>query len=69
VVQTILTTKDGAHEVTISPDESTLLFAILIKQTLNSTLQPNKKDAILTPITHSTTKEFEGILEVLILSL
>ncbi len=59
-MQPILT-KDGAHEVSISPDESTLLVRYSYKnKPWELYIAANKKDAILTPITHSTTKEFEG---------
>jgi hypothetical protein len=55
VVKQPILTKDGAHEVTISPDESTLLVRYSYKKTLGI-IAANKKDAILTAITHSTTK-------------
>jgi dipeptidyl aminopeptidase/acylaminoacyl peptidase len=59
-LQPILT-KDGAHEVSISPDESTLLVRYSYKnKPWELYVAVNKKDAVLTPITHSTTKEFEG---------
>jgi dipeptidyl aminopeptidase/acylaminoacyl peptidase len=59
-LQPILT-KDGAHEVTISPDESTLLTRYSYKnKPWEFYIAANKKDAILTPITHSTSKEFEA---------
>jgi hypothetical protein len=58
-MQPILT-KDG-HEVTISPDESTLLFATLIKTSPGShILQQIKKDAILTAINAFYNKSIEG---------
>lgn len=59
-LQPILT-KDGAHEVSISPDESTLLVRYSYKnKPWELYIATNKKDAIITAITHSTTKEFEG---------
>ena len=59
-LQPILT-KDGAHEVTLSPDESTLLVRYSYKnKPWEFYIGANKKDAILTPITHSTSKEFEA---------
>ncbi|MEZ7499773.1 prolyl oligopeptidase family serine peptidase [Flavobacterium sp. Arc3] len=59
-LQPILT-KDGAHEVTLSPDENTLLVRYSYKnKPWEFYTALNKKEAILTPITHSTSKEFEA---------
>jgi acetyl esterase/lipase len=60
VLEPILT-KDGAHEVSLSPDESSLLVRYSYKnKPWEFYIAPNKKDAALAPITHSTSKEFEA---------
>lgn len=59
-LQPILT-KDGAHEVSISPDGSTLLVRYSYKnKPWEFYTAVNKKEAVLIPITHSTSKEFES---------
>lgn len=59
-LQPILT-KDGAHEVSLSPDESTLLVRYSYKnKPWEFYIAANKKEATLSPITHSTSKEFES---------
>jgi len=59
-LQPILT-KDGAHEVTLSPDESTLLVRYSYKnKPWEFYIASNKKEANLAQITHSTSKEFDS---------
>ena len=53
--------KDGAHEVQLSPDESNLLVRYSYKnKPWELYTASNRKNAVLIPITHSTTKEFES---------
>lgn len=60
VLQPILT-KDGAHEVSLSPDEKTLLVRYSYKnKPWELFLASNKKGSSLEQITVSTTKEFES---------
>jgi dipeptidyl aminopeptidase/acylaminoacyl peptidase len=59
-LQPILT-KDGAHEVTLSPDEATLLVRYSYKnKPWEFYTAVNKKESILNQITYSTSKEFES---------
>ena len=59
-LQPILT-NDGAHEVILSPDESTLLVRYSYKnKPWELYLAENKKNATLRQITFSTTKEFNA---------
>jgi dienelactone hydrolase len=59
-LQPILT-KDGAHEVSLSPDESSLLVRYSHKNIpWEFYIAANKKETVLNPITHSTTPEFES---------
>lgn len=54
-------TKDGAHEVVLSPDESTLLVRYSYKnKPWEFYIAANKKETALSTITHSTTKAFES---------
>lgn len=60
VLQPILT-KDGAHEVSLSPDEKTLLVRYSYKnKPWELYWASNKKGSSLEQITFSTTKEFES---------
>ena len=60
VLQPILTS-DGAHEVSISPDESTLLVRYSYKdKPWELYVAPNVKNAKLSPITSSTTEAFKS---------
>ena len=53
--------KDGAHEVQLSPDESNLLVRYSYKnKPWELYTASNRKNAVLIPITHCTTKEFES---------
>jgi dipeptidyl aminopeptidase/acylaminoacyl peptidase len=59
-LQPILT-NEGAHEVTLSPDESSLLVRYSYKnKPWEFYTAANKKEANLTQITHSTSKEFNS---------
>jgi dipeptidyl aminopeptidase/acylaminoacyl peptidase len=59
VLQPILT-KDGAHEVSLSPDESTLLVRYSFKnKPWELYFADNKKNSTLTQITFSTTEAFK----------
>lgn len=54
-------TKDGAHEVTLSPDENRLLVRYSYKnKPWEFFIAANKKQTTLTPITHSSTTAFES---------
>ncbi|MBC5838112.1 S9 family peptidase [Flavobacterium muglaense] len=54
-------TKDGAHEVSLSPDETTLLVRYSFKnKPWEFYIAPNRIEATLTAITHSTSKAFEA---------
>lgn len=54
-------TKDGAHEVSISPDENVLLVRYSFKnKPWEYYIGSNKKDASLKQITHSTSAAFES---------
>jgi dipeptidyl aminopeptidase/acylaminoacyl peptidase len=60
VLQPILT-KDGAHEVSLSPDEKNLLVRYSFKnKPWELYMGPNKKETILEQITVSTSKEFQS---------
>jgi dipeptidyl aminopeptidase/acylaminoacyl peptidase len=60
VLQPILT-KDGAHEVSLSPDEKSLLVRYSYKnKPWELFLATNRKGSSLEQITFSTTKEFES---------
>ncbi|MDI5896349.1 S9 family peptidase [Flavobacterium algoritolerans] len=60
VLQPILT-KDGAHEVSLSPDESTLLVRYSFKnKPWELYVAPNKKNTNLNQITSSTSESFKG---------
>ena len=60
VLQPILT-KDGAHDVSLSPDEKNLLIRYSFKnKPWELFLASNKKGSNLEQITFSTTKEFES---------
>ena len=60
VLQPILTS-DGAHEVSISPDESTLLVRYSYKdKPWELYIASNEKNAKLSPITSSTTEAFKS---------
>ena len=60
VLEPILT-KDGAHEVILSPDESTLLVRYSYKnKPWELYLADNKKNTTLSQITYSTTESFKG---------
>lgn len=62
VLQPILT-NDGAYEVTISPDEKSLLVRYSFKnKPWELFIAPNKKGSTLEQITYSTTKEFESYI-------
>ncbi|MEA9415847.1 S9 family peptidase [Flavobacterium sp. PL02] len=59
VLESILT-KDGAHEVSLSPDEKTLLVRYSYKnKPWDLYIAENKKNATLQQITSSTTEEFK----------
>lgn len=60
VLQPILT-KDGAHEVSLSPDENTLLVRYSYKnKPWELYVAPNKKNTTLNQITASTTENFKS---------
>jgi dipeptidyl aminopeptidase/acylaminoacyl peptidase len=60
ILQPILT-KDGAHEVSLSPDESTLLVRYSYKdKPWELYIGANKKNASLNQITFSTTESFKA---------
>ena len=60
ILQPILT-KDGAHEVSLSPDESTLLVRYSYKnKPWEVYVASNKKNTILNQITSSTSENFKG---------
>ena len=60
VLQPILT-KDGAHEVSLSPDESTLLVRYSYKnKPWELYVAPNRKNTNLNQITSSTSENFKG---------
>ena len=60
VLQPILI-KDGAHEVSLSPDEKSLLVRYSFKnKPWELFMASNKKGSALEQITYSTTKEFES---------
>ncbi|UQD57076.1 prolyl oligopeptidase family serine peptidase [Flavobacterium sp. K5-23] len=60
LLQPVLT-KDGAHEVSLSPDESTLLVRYSYKdKPWELYVAPNKTNTSLSQITQSTTAEFKG---------
>jgi dipeptidyl aminopeptidase/acylaminoacyl peptidase len=60
ILQPILT-KDGAHEVSLSPDESTLLVRYSYKnKPWELYLADNKKNTSLSQITFSTTESFKA---------
>ncbi|TDE26852.1 S9 family peptidase [Flavobacterium ranwuense] len=60
VLEPILT-KDGAHEVSLSPDENTLLVRYSYKnKPWELYVAPNKKNTILNQITSSTSEIFKG---------
>lgn len=60
ILQPILTT-DGFHEVSLSPDESTLLVRYSYKnKPWEIYLAANKKNTSLSQITYSTTKDFNA---------
>lgn len=62
ILQPILT-KDGAHEVSLSPDESTLLVRYSYKnKPWELYLARNKKNTTLNQITSSITENFKGYL-------
>ena len=60
VLQPILT-QDGAHEVSLSPDESTLLIRYSYKnKPWELYVAPNKKNTVINQITTSTSENFKG---------
>ena len=60
VLQPLLT-KDGAHEVSLSPDENTLLVRYSYKnKPWELYVAENKKNTNLSQITHSTTEAFKA---------
>jgi dipeptidyl aminopeptidase/acylaminoacyl peptidase len=60
ILQPVLT-KDGAHEVSISPDENTLLVRYSYKnKPWELYVAANKNNTTLGQITHSTTAEFKA---------
>jgi len=60
ILQPILT-KDGAHEVILSPDESTLLVRYSFKnKPWELYIAENKKNTSLSQITYSTTESFKA---------